>query len=79
MLQTLVPIPLCHWPVAGVGKGVAKLLVNIHGETGAVKAAGGSAAIDIAGAQVLAWAVSTILLPLEEPSELVRSRKSLRM
>ena len=35
----------------GVGEGIAELLVNIHGEAGAVKTAGGGTAIDIAGAR----------------------------
>ena len=38
---------------SGVGQVIAELLVDVHGEAGAVEAAGGSAAVDIAGSQML--------------------------
>ena len=43
---TLAALPLTR---CGMGQGVTELLVHVHGKAGAVEAAGGRAAVDIAG------------------------------
>ncbi len=74
---TLAALPLTR---CGMGQGVTELLVHVHGKAGAVEAAGGRAAVDIAGAQVLLGGADDAAVPDSEllEAELVRSRKSLR-
>ena len=59
LAQAVHPGAQAALPLAGgrVGQGDAELLVHIHGETGAVEAAGGRAAVAIPGAQELAGKV----------------------
>ena len=68
-------------PLAGGGvrQGIAELLIDIHGKAGAVKTAGGGAAVNVAGAQMLLGGIHDGAAAAAGAAESVRSRKSLRM